>query len=650
MKRGLFACRNQTVSLSLAFLFAAVFLLAATLRVPPAHAQISPGELSKAHQSVSGATNCTKCHDLGHGARVLKCLDCHTEIRQRLVERHGLHASLLAASAVGAECAKCHSEHNGVSFQLVHWEPSREAFDHTKAGYALEGRHAAVPCEKCHKADNIPPAARASILVKDLNRTYLGLSRTCTGCHGDEHRGQLGPDCARCHTLEGWKPASRFRHAAAKYPLTGAHEKVPCQKCHPSLPDAKPYVKYVGLPFEKCTACHTDPHKGSFTAPCQSCHTTANWKQVKGLEGFDHSKTNYPLLGKHKTVACNGCHTKGDFKAPVAHAKCMDCHQDAHRGQFKSRADAGECAACHTVNGFTPSTFGVKEHAATKYPLEAKHEAVACAKCHLPKGKDTLFKITATRCLDCHQDIHKGQFSAAPHQNHCESCHDVKGFRPSHFALARHKETRFPLTGAHAAIPCMECHKPVAGGSAEAVKYRFEDRTCTACHADPHRGEFRARMEARRADGTRAGCEGCHSTAAWKRLTRFDHSATRFPLLGAHRGVECVDCHRPPNLERSLRNVDYRVAAKECSGCHADPHAAQFAARKEVSDCSSCHDSARWKPSQFDHDRRTPFSLEGAHRRVACADCHKLTRTVNDKPVVLYKPTPRECKACHGAS
>lgn len=642
--------QRQTASLLLVVPFAAVLLFFAAPRMTSARPQISPGELSKPHQSLSGATNCTKCHDLGRGARVLKCLDCHTEIRQRLAERRGLHASFLAAHAAGAECAQCHSEHNGADFQLVHWQPSREAFDHSKAGYVLEGRHAGVSCENCHKADNIPQAARPGIIVKDLNHTYLGLPRNCTACHRDEHRGQLASDCARCHTLETWKPAARFRHSAAKFPLTGAHEKVPCRKCHPLVPDPKPYAQYVGLSFEKCTACHTDPHKGSFAAPCQSCHTTSSWKQVKGLEGFDHSKTNFPLLGKHRSVSCSDCHTKGDFKAPLPHARCMDCHRDAHRSQFKARADAGECSACHTVEGFKPSTLGVKEHAATNYPLQGKHQAVVCAKCHIPKGEDTLFKITATSCKDCHRDVHNGQFAAPPHLNRCESCHDVEGFRPSHFALARHKETRFPLTGAHAAVTCEQCHKPLAPGSTDAVKYRFEDRSCSACHSDPHRGEFRALMEARRPDGTVAGCEACHSTATWKRLTRFDHSATRFPLLGAHRGVECVDCHRPPNLARSLRNVDYRAAPKQCSGCHADHHAGQFAARKEVSDCSSCHDSARWKPSQFDHDRRTPFPLEGAHRLVPCAGCHKQTRTLDGRTVVFYKPTPRECKACHGAA
>ena len=66
----------------------------------------------------------------------------------------------------------------------------------------------------------------------------------------------------------------------AKFPLTGAHATVACAKCHVSIPDAKPYVKYTGLSFDKCTACHTDPHKGSFTAPCQSCHNTTSWTRV----------------------------------------------------------------------------------------------------------------------------------------------------------------------------------------------------------------------------------------------------------------------------------------------------------------------------------------------------------------------------------
>jgi hypothetical protein len=643
--------RPQRRRAFLAVCLAAVFVcLLNGVHEQPVRAQISPGPLAKAHQSLSGPTNCTKCHDLGRGAAQLKCLECHTEIRDRIAQHRGMHAAWVSPNSGNKECAKCHSDHNGVDFPLIHWEPKREAMDHSKTGFALTGKHAGIACEKCHKAEFIPAPARSGIIIKDLNRTYLGLSRECISCHTDEHRGQLGKDCARCHTAENWKPASLFNHAKTKYPLTGAHQNTPCAKCHPSIPDAKPYVKYTGLAFAKCTPCHQDPHKGSFKATCESCHNTRNWHQVAQLEGFDHSKTKFPLLGKHAKVDCADCHKNGDFKAPIPFAKCMDCHKDAHKGQFRARAGGGECAPCHNVDGFKPSIFTVKDHASTKYPLEGRHISVACDKCHLPKGlknEDTLFKITQTQCKDCHEDVHKGQFAGPPNQNRCESCHNLQGFKPARFSLARHKETRFPLTGAHVAVVCADCHKPVPANSTVPVKYRFEDRTCTACHADPHNGEFRERMAVKRADGSPLGCEACHNTINWKTLTRFDHSKTQFPLLGAHRGVACGDCHRPPGIETSLKNVDFRAAPKQCFACHKDPHAGQFASRKEAADCSGCHDAAHWKPSRFDHDKRTPFSLAGAHQNVPCNDCHKLRREIEGVSVIFYKPTPRECKACH---
>jgi len=48
------------------------------------HAQISPGALAKAHQSISGMTQCTSCHRFATAGGGLKCLECHTEINQRL--------------------------------------------------------------------------------------------------------------------------------------------------------------------------------------------------------------------------------------------------------------------------------------------------------------------------------------------------------------------------------------------------------------------------------------------------------------------------------------------------------------------------------------------------------------------------------------
>jgi hypothetical protein len=637
--------RVRTFPLLCVFLLVGALL---TIAASSAHAQISPGPLSKVHQSLSGTAQCTSCHQFGASTPTFKCLDCHKEVAQRLAAKHGYHAQIQMRNPNGKECVRCHLEHNGEDFNLIHWEPSLKQFDHRLTGYNLEGKHAGVACEKCHTPSDMIPAERTLIKMKELSKSFFGLSQTCLTCHADPHKGQLSNDCQHCHTADGWKPASLFNHAKSKYPLTGAHEKVPCAKCHPTVADAKPFVKYTGLSFAKCTACHVDPHKGSFSQPCESCHNTTNWKQIKGMQGFDHSKTKYPLLGKHKTVACEDCHKHGDFKAQIPFATCMDCHKDYHRGQFLKRTGGAECAVCHTVDGFKPSTFTVKDHEATKYPLEGLHAKVTCDKCHLPKAENTLFKIVQTQCKDCHEDIHKGQFKGAPYKDRCEECHDVKGFKPAHFGLAQHKKTRFPLTGGHAAVLCVDCHKPVPTGSATPVKYHFEDRACTICHQDPHKGQFREQMAAKRADGTVAGCEACHTTVKWKELSRFDHSKTKFPLIGAHRGVACGDCHRPPALETTLKNVDFRAASKQCLGCHEDPHARQFAARKDAADCSGCHDSARWKPSRFDHDKGTRFSLQGAHRNVACEDCHKLTRVIDAKKVVFYNPTPRECKACHG--
>jgi hypothetical protein len=328
------------------------------------------------------------------------------EIRKRLQEGRGYHAQVMPKNGTGKDCAKCHSEHNGEDFQLIRWEPSLKEFDHSKTGYPLEGKHAAVACKRCHVSERIPPEERPWIMMKDLGRTYLGLPhpRDCLMCHTDEHRGQLSKDCLSCHTMDGWKGAVKFSHAKTRYPLTGAHAQVACLKCHTTVgAAAKPYVKYAGVAFASCANCHTDPHRGAFPQGCQACHSTVAWKRAEVAGQFDHSKTKYPLLGKHEGVACGACHIKGDFKAPMAHAKCIDCHTtDPHHGQFKARKSAGECGECHDVKGFKPSLFTAAMHLSTKYPLEGRHVKVACEKCHLPKGADTLYNITDVRCLACH--------------------------------------------------------------------------------------------------------------------------------------------------------------------------------------------------------------------------------------------------------
>ena len=628
--------------------YLALGLAGLVLSAPAARAQFSPGPLSKAHHAYDSPIQCTRCHTVVGGNRKFKCLSCHVEIRQRLAERRGLHRVMLGGNQSEQECARCHSEHNGENFVPIRWDVSLDEFDHRKTGYPLEGKHAGLACRRCHAPEYIRPEARRGIQMKDLRRSYLGLSGDCATCHADPHFAQLGTDCRRCHEVSGWKNLGRFDHAAAKFKLNGAHEKVACRKCHAQVPDPKPHIQFTGLAFNQCRDCHKDPHRGAFAAPCQSCHSDRVWKPAHTNVSFDHSKTKFPLLGRHAGLVCEKCHRTSDFKQPVAHERCADCHRDPHKSQFVTRADRGECGSCHTVESWKPSTFTAAQHARTSYPLEGRHGAVACAKCHIPAGADTVYKVKSERCADCHQDPHRGQFASTPDSGRCEGCHTLKGFRPSTFTLTRHGQTRFPLAGAHAAVTCMECHHEHAFPPSPG-RYRFDDLRCEGCHEDPHKGQFRVRMAAAGAGGSRAGCQACHTVQAWRDVSRFDHATTGFLLTGAHRAVACQECHRPPNLALGLQRVNFQAAPKECAGCHEDIHGGQFTGQAGARDCSGCHLPLKWKPTTFDHDQRSTFPLTGAHKDVACRLCHKTRREINGRVVLVYRPAPKECSACHGS-
>src|ERR1700690_1914601 len=151
----------------------------------PAAAQISPGPLSRAHQSMNGLTNCTTCHEVSTGQRTFKCLDCHTEIAWRIRARKGLHASYNLKTGSSLECVPCHSEHNGEDFTITKWE--RKSFDHRETGWALEGKHTGLNCNQCHTPERVSKSERAEIKVKDLTRTFLGVSPGCITCHQAQH-------------------------------------------------------------------------------------------------------------------------------------------------------------------------------------------------------------------------------------------------------------------------------------------------------------------------------------------------------------------------------------------------------------------------------------------------------------------------------
>ena len=580
----------------------------------------------------------------------------------------GFHSREYKASASQADCARCHAEHNGLKFALRRLD--KNSFDHlAKTGYALEGKHRQQACEKCHTVKNIAAAARSEIKLKDLNHSLLGLRQECASCHEDPHRGQLGTDCAHCHTnQDAFKPASGFNHANARFQLTGLHEKVTCQKCHGPREGEKS-AQYKGLNYSSCQGCHTDPHRGGFQevrfqGSCDSCHNTNGWKNNHPSANFHHETTKFPLNGKHAELVCAKCHKTADFHQPIKHELCQDCHEDPHKGQFATRKAGSDCSSCHNETGYKPTKFDLDTHRLSAFPLEGKHSELKCTKCHEPEGKDAVYITHKLTCFACHADRHGGEFKAEPIANQCDRCHAQTGFQPTTFTVDLHSKTQFALTGGHVKVACADCHKPLTAAIAALPaasasdpaftrslrQYHFASRTCNACHTDPHQVPVTSKLT----------CENCHTTDKWQDTRSFDHSTTKFALERAHKEVKCIECHKPPSpgLTVTAKPAPGGVPAKpapgfsntpsRCFECHEskDPHGGQFRSGGREEDCSFCHVIVHWKDDGFSHERAR-FTLDQVHRPLACAKCHKEQKQANGKSIKQYRDTPRECLDCH---
>jgi len=413
------------------------------------------------------------------------------------------------------------------------------------------------------------------------------------GFHGRLKKGEQ--DCRRCHTehkgrhvdITGLDP-DRFDHKLTDFPLRDGHtaSKIKCVDCH------RKGKKYRDAPSD-CVACHKkdDKHKGSLGPACADCHKETKWKDTK----FDHSKTKFPLRGKHTDVQCRDCHKDPKFKgAPTA---CVACHKkdDEHKGRFGKR-----CDSCHGERDWKTIRFDHDRD--TKYKLTGKHRTTKCEDCHAGILYQEKLKTT---CIACHKkdDEHKGRYGEK-----CDGCHVTRDWKAVTFDHDRN--TKYPLRGKHAKTKCDSCH------TGHLYKQKLST-VCFACHEkdDKHKGQ----------EGKK--CDSCHNEQNWK-VGKFDHGLTRFPLFGKHVKVECKECHKTPQ---------FKDARSDCVGCHDkdDTHKRKLGTR-----CETCHNAADWKRWDFDHNKRTKFMLDGAHSRLDCLACHT-------RPMTGKLTAPATCAGCH---
>jgi len=550
-------------------------------------------DFTQAHALEFG-TGCLNCHDgietvganFNHNAALfqlqgkhvpLACSACHvsahslTDLRATPQDCFACHQKDDAHKGkFGTSCAACHTPDS--------WDPFK--FDHSLTGFPLDGKHIGVVCEKCH-----------------LNDIYHGTSHDCVACHqkDDKHNGQMGTNCAGCHTTAGWAQVN-INHSLFAFPLTGAHVRVACETCHKN-------GVFKGTP-QDCYSCHQakDPHQGRFGKDCAACHTTEAWKPAN----FDHNLAAFKLTGAHTTAACAGCHQNGVYQGTPQ--DCYSCHRakDAHQGSFGTN-----CATCHSTSAWKPANF---DHNLAAFKLTGAHVNAACARCHV----NGVFKGTPQDCYACHRnaDKHNGQFGT-----NCAACHNTSTWKGATFD---HNLAAFKLTGAHVNAACTRCH--VNG------VYKGTPQDCYACHrnADKHNGQF----------GT--NCAACHNTSTWAGAT-FDHNLAAFKLTGAHVSAACTRCHV---------NGVYKGTPQDCYSCHrnADKHGGQFG-----TNCAACHSTASWSGATFNHSLAA-FKLTGAHVNAACSRCHA-NGVYKGTPKDCYSchsgknhGMGTNCAACHSTS
>jgi hypothetical protein len=276
--------------------------------------------LTGAHQAVRCAachkaagrlgTTCASCHeDVHEGALGIACESCHTTATFRLATYthrgapafyEGQHAGIACArchvpelpaepvrtgralhvryAGTPTACASCHADVHlgqvGASCESCHSIQAAKfalaGFSHDRTRFPLEGRHRAVECRQCHLSSTGTFPSGHGTAVR-----LTALDRACAACHADVHQGQLGTSCEGCHSQAAFR-IERYTHRSRSlgWFFTGAHAGARCEQCHPatSTPNAtgRPVVRY--RVDSRCTACHTDVHRGQLGDRCGDCH------------------------------------------------------------------------------------------------------------------------------------------------------------------------------------------------------------------------------------------------------------------------------------------------------------------------------------------------------------------------------------------
>jgi len=164
-----------------------------------------------------------------------------------------------------------------------------------------------------------------------------------------------------------------------------------------------------------------------------------------------------------------------------------------------------DCRLCHVGASWNQlrEDFEFDHGKRTGVPLHGAHREAQCLLCHNDRGPVSVFK--ARGCAGCHEDVHQGDLGPD-----CSKCHHESTWRPTG-QFEMHFRTRFPLTGAHAAVACHKCHPGARVGN-----FVPTDTECLTCHQD----DLAATANPPHIPlGWVDNCQRCHLPTKWEQAT-----------------------------------------------------------------------------------------------------------------------------------
>ena len=233
-----------------------------------------------------------------------------------------------------------------------------------------------------------------------------------------------------------------------------------------------------------------------------------------------HDRTNFPLTGKHRTLACRECHINLVFEGTPT--DCEVCHWQRRQDDRYALRLGTRCSDCHTPQSWKKVDPGLWSHEVNVgYRLEGIHRTLDCETCHGSGG----FSGRSTDCYSCHRSDYEGtddpNHVQAGFPTTCASCHTQRAWEDASFS-----HTGFPLQGQHASLACSECHQNGV--------YAGTPTDCASCHQNDYNATTDPNQAPRDSRSTARFVMGRRSAAGRARLlptplSRFGASTPRRP-------------------------------------------------------------------------------------------------------------------------